>query len=119
MKKKNLIFIGPMNLGNIPETGDTMKNQLFLDRFVQVFDKVITIDTMNWKTRPWVMVRLVRVLLMHPKTKVVISANPGSADTLIRFIKKMHLKNECFYWVVGGTLHNNVKTGKVLASTYE
>lgn len=119
MKKNELIFIGPMNLGNAPGTGDTMKNQLFLDRFVQVFDKVITIDTMNWKKRPWVMVRLVRVLLTHPKTKVVISANPGSADTLIQFIKKLHLKNECFYWVVGGAFHNTVKKGILQASTYD
>ena len=119
MKKNELIFIGPMNLGNTPGTGDTMKNQLFLDRFVQVFDKVITIDTMNWKKRPWVMVRLVRVLLTHPQTKVVISANPGSADTLIQFIKKLHLKNECFYWVVGGAFHNTVKKGILQASTYD
>lgn len=118
-KSKDLIFIGPLNLGSVPVTGDTMKNQLFLDRFVQVFDNVITIDTMNWKKRPWVMVRLVWVLFTHHKTKVVISANPGSADTLIRFIKKLHLKNECFYWVVGGAFHNTVKKGILQASTYD
>lgn len=35
MKSKNtLIFIGPMGLGTIPNGGDVMKNQLFLDRFI-------------------------------------------------------------------------------------
>ena len=113
-----LIFIGPMAIGTIPKAGDTMKNQLFLDRFVQVFDKVITIDTQNWRKRPWVMVRLVLVLLFHRKAKVIISANPGSADTLIGFIKKMRLPNDCFYWVVGGSFHDMIKEGRFKASTY-
>ena len=116
--KSTLIFIGPMGLGTIPKAGDSMKNQLFLDRFVQVFDKVITVDTMNWKKRPWIMVRLVLVLLLHRKAKVIISANPGSADTLIGFIKKMRLPNDCFYWVVGGSFHEMINEGRFSASTY-
>lgn len=113
-----LIFIGPIALGTIPKGGDTMKNQLFLERFVQVFDKVITVDTMNWKKRPWMLVRLVLVLLSHRRAKVVISANQGSADSLIKILKKLHLQNDCFYWVVGGCLHNMIKEGKFSVSTY-
>lgn len=116
--KNNLIFIGPMGLGTIPKAGDIMKNQLFMDRFVQVFDQVITVDTLNWKKRPWVMLRLVFTLLMHRKAKVIISANPGSADTLIGFIKKMRLPNDCFYWVVGGSFHEMIKEGWFKVSTY-
>lgn len=119
MNKSSLIFIGPMALGTIPKTGDTMKNQLFLDRFVQVFDKVITVDTMNWKQRPWVMLKLVTTLMTHRKAKVIISANPGSADTLIRFIKKMRLPNDCFYWVVGGSFHDMIKEGRFSAASYD
>ena len=119
VKIEPLIFIGPMGLGTIPKAGDTMKNQLFLERFVQVFERVITIDTLNWKKRPWVMLRLVLVLLFHRTAKVIISANPGSADTLIRFINKMHLSNDCFYWVVGGSFHEMIKEGRFSASTYQ
>lgn len=115
---KSLIFIGPMGLGTAPKGGDVMKNQLFLDRFVQVFDKVITIDTLNWKKRPWVMVRLVTALFTHRKAKVIISANPGSADTLISIIKKLRLPNDCFYWVVGGSFHEMIKEGRFKVSTY-
>lgn len=113
-----LIFIGPMGLGTIPQGGDVMKNQLFLDRFVQVFDRVITIDTLNWKKRPWVTVRMVMTLLIHRKSKVVISANPGSADILISIIKKLRLSNDCFYWVVGGSFHEMISEGRFAASTY-
>ena len=107
-----------MGLGTIPPGGDIMKNQLFLDRFVQVFNKVITVDTINWKKRPWVMVRLGLALLFHRKAKVIISANPGSADTLIKVIKKMRLPNDCFYWVVGGSFHEMIKEGRFSTSTY-
>ena len=119
MKSKNkLIFIGPMGLGTVPKGGDVMKNQLFLDRFVQVFDKVISVDTMNWKKRPWVMFKLFFVLLFNRKSKVIISANSGSANILISFIKKMRLPNDCFYWVVGGSFHDMIKEGRFSASTY-
>lgn len=114
----SLVFIGPMGLGTIPKSGDVMKNQLFLDRFVQVFDRVITVDTLNWKKRPWVMARLILTLLTHRKAKVIISANPGSADTLIGIIKKLRLPNDCFYWVVGGSFHEMVIDGTFAASTY-
>ena len=108
-----------MGIGTIPKAGDTMKNQLFLDRFVQVFNKVITVDTQNWRKRPWVMVRLMLVLLFHRKSKVIISANPGSADTLIGFMNKMRLPNDCFYWVVGGSFHEMIKDGKFSADSYK
>ena len=79
-----LVFIGPMNLGRIPTAGDSVKNQLFLDRFVQVFNQVYTIDTADWKRNPLILIKLVCTILLHPRAKVIISANPGSADKLIR-----------------------------------
>lgn len=115
---KTLIFIGPIGLGRIPKSGDTVKNQLFLERFNQVYDKVIPIDTLNWKKRPWLIIKLVSVLLTHRKAKVIISANPGSADKLIRMIKCLHLPNDCYYWVVGGSFHKMIREGVFSASTY-
>lgn len=113
-----LVFIGPMNLGKIPTAGDSVKNQLFLDRFVQVFDKVYTIDTADWKKNPFVLLKLVVTILFHPEAKIIISANPGSADRLIRIIKKMGFHNDFFYWVVGGSFHSMIKEGKFNAKNY-
>lgn len=115
---KSLIFIGPINLGQIPTAGDSMKNQLFLDRFRQVFDRVITIDTINWKRRPWIIFQLTIALIAHPKAKAIISANPGSADTLIRFIRAFRFPNDFYYWVVGGSFHIRIKEGKFSAKNY-
>ena len=91
MKLNNLIFIGPINKGNIACTGDTVKNQLFLKRFSELFHRVITVDTFNWKKRPWCIFQLLFVVLLHRKAKVVVSANPGSADMLIRILNKLLL----------------------------
>lgn len=117
--KKQLIFIGPMGLGTVPKAGDTMKNQLFLERFVKVFDKVVVVDTINWRKRPWVLIKLVLKLVTHRKAKVIFSVNASSADTLIRFVKKLHLPNDCFYWAVGGTFHEMIRNGRFSISTYD
>ena len=55
MKKNKVILVGAINEGNTPTCGETMKNQLFVKRFNELFDEVITVDTNNWKKRPWVL----------------------------------------------------------------
>lgn len=118
MNNYRLVFIGPMHLGRIPSAGDSMKNQLFLDRFVQIYDKVYTVDTAGWKKKPWILMKLVFTLLCHPKSKVIISANPGSADRLISIIRSLRLKNDVFYWVVGGSFHLMLQEGRFSVETY-
>lgn len=116
--KNKLVFIGPIHLGEIPIAGDSMKNQLFLDRFVQVYNKVYAVDTVGWKRKPWNLLKLAFDILMHPTAKVIISANPGSADKLIRIIRQLHLHNDVFYWVIGGSFHTMIKEGRFKATTY-
>jgi len=113
MKLNNLIFIGPINKGNIACTGDTVKNQLFLKRFSELFHRVITVDTFNWKKRPWCIFQLLFVVLLHRKAKVVVSANPGSADMLIRILNKLLLSHRTYYWVIGGSLHKSFENGNL------
>ena len=107
-----------MLLGRTPNAGDIMKNQLFLDRFIQVYNKVFTIDTVGWKKKPWIIVWLVFTILIHPKTNIIISANPQSADKLIKIIRSLHLHNNVFYWVVGGSFHEMIKEKQFQVSTY-
>lgn len=113
MKKNKVILVGAINEGNTPTCGETMKNQLFVKRFNELFDKVITVDTLDWKKRPWVLIRLLFTLLFNRGAKVVISASPISADIVIKFLYYIRLKKNVFYWVVGGSLHNMVKEGKI------
>lgn len=106
---KTLIFIGPINEGGAAIGGAVRKNQLLLCRFKEVFNKVITVDVINWTKRPWVLMRLFFVLLRHRKAKVVYSA---SSKHLISFLYYLPMNKNVFFWVLGGDLHLGVKSGR-------
>lgn len=105
-----IILVGAINEGNVPSCGETMKNQLFVKRFNELFDKVITVDTLNWKKRPWVLARLFFVLLFNRGAKVIISAS-GAASYLISFLYYIPLKKNVYFWVVGGDLAKGIEKG--------
>ena len=86
--KNKVILVGAINEGNTPTCGETMKNQLFIKRFNELFDKVITVDTLNWKHKPWVLMRLLFVLLFNRGAKVIISAS-GSAISSSYAVSKL------------------------------
>lgn len=117
--KNTIILIGPINLGHVPATGDTMKNQLFIKRFSEVFDRVITIDTFNWKKRPWVVIQIVLTLVFHKNDSKVLSSNPSNAETIIRMLHLLHLDKKLFYWVVGGSFHKRVESGVYNKNNYK
>lgn len=117
--KRELILIGPIDTGNMALTGDVMKNQLFLKRFEEVFDVVIPIDTINWKRRPWVLLKITWMLLTHPSATVILSTNTASADRIIRILKRISLDKRIHYWVVGGTIHKSFQSGKFNVDNYK
>jgi len=119
MKQNKLIFVGPVYLKGVPYTGDAVKNQLFLNRFKEVFGEVIPIDTYKWKRRPWVLAKLLLTVLLNNNSKIVISANSGSANKIIRYLWKLHLGNKLYYWVIGGSFHKKVKNGQYKAEIYK
>lgn len=118
MNNRSLILIGPLNNGHVACTGDTMKNQLFLKRFSEVFDKIITVDTYHWQKRPWCIFELFARLLLNPKAKIVVSANTGSANTLIKILNTIGAAKRTFYWVVGGSFHKSLENGILNPITY-
>lgn len=108
----SIILIGPIIKGSVPCTGDTVKNQLFLKRFSEVFDRVRAVDTYHWQKRPWCLIELMWKVLFYNTEKIIVSANPGSADKLIKFLKLIGAQHRTFYWVVGGSLHESFENGE-------
>ena len=106
-----IILVGAINKGNVPTCGETMKNQLFIKRFVELFDEVIPVDTLGWKKNPWVLFRLFFVLLFNRDAKVIISASRG-ASYLISFLYYVPLNKNVYFWVVGGNLHRAIQQGR-------
>ena len=111
MKKNKIILIGGIRKGKEPICGETMKNQLFIKRFSELFDKVIAIDTYNWKKRPWCLIEIFFILLFNRKAKVIISAS-GASRYLIHFLYKIPLNKKVYFWVVGGNLSIGIKKGR-------
>lgn len=116
---RELILIGPIDIGNMALTGDVMKNQLFLKRFEEVFDVIIPIDTVNWKRRPWVLLKIVWMILSHSSSTVILSTNTASADKIIKILRFLCLDKRIHYWVVGGTIHKSFEGGKFNADNYK
>lgn len=111
MNNKKIILIGAVDEGHAATGGETMKNQLFVERFNLFFDNVIVVDTYHWRKRPWCLVRMLWVLLFNRGANVVISSSPDSAQHLLKFLGTFRLKKNVWYWVVGGSFHEKVKAG--------
>lgn len=118
MKNKNkLIFIGPLRMGELPHSGDTMKNRLFLDRFMQEFDKVYTVDTYNWQRKPQSLIILMIYLMFIRRAKVVVSCE-ASASKIIDFLYYFRLQTKVFYWVVGSGFVDRIEKGVLPPNHY-
>lgn len=115
---KKIILIGPINKNKLACTGDTVKNQLFLKRFNEVFDKVINVDTYQWKKRPWCLIEMLVKVVFNRGTKIVVSANPGSADKIIRILIILGYADNVYYWVVGGSFHTMLSENRFSLSVY-
>lgn len=115
----DLIFIGPLGLGAIPQTGDTFKNQMLHERFLELFSQVVPVDTFDWQEHPWILFRLVLVLLLYPKAKIVVSANSVSANKILRFVETLRPKNDVYYWVIGGMFHKMIEDGTLSTKAYK
>lgn len=111
MKSKNkLILVGGIHLNHKPTCGETMKNQLFLRRFNELFEKVVPIDTYQWQKHPWCLLKIFFVLLFNPKAKVIISGS-GASKYLINFLYRFPINKHAYFWVVGGDLPIAVRKG--------
>lgn len=111
MKSKNkLILVGGIHLNHKPTCGETMKNQLFLKRFNELFEKVVPIDTFQWQKHPRTLVKLFFGLLFNPNAKVIISGS-RSSRFLINFLYRFPINKHVYFWVVGGDLPIAVRKG--------
>lgn len=116
MSKSTLIFIGTIK--KVPNCGESMKNHIMIDRFNEVYDKVMVFDTWGAKHYPWRFFKLFYYLLFYPKTKIVVSATPYVAYDVLRFLI-LFGKKEVYYWVIGGALAEWIRNKNVNVDYYK
>ena len=110
MKVNKVILIGAIDKGNIATNGETMKNQMLLQRFEDLYDKVVAVDAYNWRKRPWCFFEILWSLIWNRGAKVVISAS-GAASWLYDFLYYIPLKKNVNDWVIGGSLPLRIEQG--------
>lgn len=107
---KKIILIGAIREGQTPNCGETMKNQLFIMRYKELFDKIVTVDTFNWRKRPWILIKILYIMLCNKKTGIVLSASK-SIRYLINFLYYFPIHKKVYFWVVGDGLANDIDKG--------
>jgi len=58
MKNKSAIVIGWINSGKPADCGETMKNQLMIQKLEELGVHCYQVDFKGWKKRPWVFLYL-------------------------------------------------------------
>ena len=110
MKKNTIILIGAIDYGHLATNGETIKNQLLLQRFKDLYDSVIIADTNHWQKRPWCLLKVFWLLLWNKNVPIVVSASDSSSK-LFNFLYFFPIKNNVNYWVIGGALPTKIREG--------
>lgn len=113
-----IIFIGPCGGGGTPINGASAKN-CHLIRFLREHGADIKmIDTERWKRNPMILMSLLFSVLCYPKACFIVATSSISAYHIIRVFGWLHMKRNIIYWVIGGSLANWIKQGKMKASAF-
>lgn len=113
MNASKVIFIGPSGGGGTPKNGASAKNYHLINYFKEKGISLILIDTENWKKNPLILMRLALVLLTNPRAKFILAANNESSYHVLQIMSILPRKRHLIYWVIGGSIANWIKEGKV------
>ena len=116
---KRIIFIGPYSKGRIPTDGAAIKNCHILNRLHKLIPSLVKIDTDGWKKRPWLLVRILMMVVCNSRSKYILSLNNDSANKLIRIIHKIAPQASVIYWVIGGSIGKWLCEKRVNANDYK
>lgn len=110
--KRKLLFIGGIGIGEIPTNGETAKNQVMLKRFETLFDKVYVVDSYHWRSNPFVLIKMVLLIIFIRNVKVVVSCHKSGMPVL-NFLERTKLQKQVYYWAIGSGLMEWIKEGAV------
>ena len=67
--RNKIVFIGPMGGGVVPTNGASIKNYYILKRLKDLGYNIISVDTEKWRTNPFVLLKLLIVVVLQPQLK--------------------------------------------------
>ena len=105
------IVIGWINKWKPADCGETMKNQLLIQKLEEFGVKCYLADFKNWRKHPWVFLQLLWYILVHRNATLVFSTSTQNVYPMMRLMKFVRWKQHTVHWVIGGSLGENVKNG--------
>ena len=116
--KKKYVFIGPVNLAEMPIGGAIVKNQFLYSYLKKNKNIVFLVDTYNWKFNIPVFIKMLYALFFLRNREFVISLNTVSAYKL-SYILKVFLIKDIKYFVIGDTVRSKLIDNEFNLSVYK
>lgn len=108
---KGAIVIGWINHGKPADCGETMKNQLMIQRLTELGVKCRIIDIKGWRKRPWVFIQLAWDLVAHKKDTILFCSTATNTYPMMRIMHRIGWKQKTVHWVIGGLFGERVQNG--------
>lgn len=105
------IILGWINKGKPADCGETMKNQLMIQKLEELGVKCYLVDFKNWRKHPWVFLQLLWYMLAHRDATIVFSTSAQNVYPMMRLMRQVGWKQHTIHWVIGGSLGDSVKHG--------
>jgi len=118
MVKKQVIFVGWVNIGKTPVDGETTKNQYIIAELQKYCDLTI-LDFYNKKVHPWIYVQALWAFLTQPKATIIFSTTATNVYKLLKIFKVLRIKRHIIHWVVGGSFGQWILSKKLDPSVFK
>ncbi len=109
--KNKAIIIGWINKNKLADCGETMKNQLMIQKLKELGVKCYLVDFKNWRKHPWVFLELLWFMFAHRDATLVFSTSTQNVYPMMKLMKCMRWRQHTVHWVIGGSLGENVMNG--------
>lgn len=109
---KKVIFIGGVGSPDEYVGGELTKNKNLLDSMRKSGRKVYVVDTHDARRKLWRLIPIPFVLMLHPRTNVVISTNLGNIYWLIKWFYYSKTKRKVSFIGTGGAFSRWILEGK-------
>ena len=113
------IVIGWINKGKPADCGETMKNQLMIQKLQRLGVKCYLADFKNWRKHPWVFLQLLWYMLVHRDATLIFSTSTINVYPMMKLMYRLKWRQHSVHWVIGGSLGENVKKGRFLKNVID
>lgn len=114
---KQILFVGWVNQGKAPVDGETTKNQYIIAE-LKKYCKVTVLDFYEKSSHPWVYAQALWALLAKPKATIIFSTSAKNVYAILRLFKRLRVRRDIIYWVIGGAFAKHIKGGRFRADVF-